>query len=98
MPWTLFKEGKTEDLGDVMYHLVEVLRKVSILVRQAMEKTSMEMLKQLGIDNEQLTEWNSINDYPEYDGIKVVEKGEPLFIRLDAEKEIEYMSNIMKGN
>ena len=32
------------------------------------------------------------------EGTKVIEKGEPLFMRLDAEKEIEYIKEQMKNN
>ena len=40
-------------------------------------------------------EFNSLNE--EYNkNQKVVEKGEPLFVRLDANEEIEYLKNKMK--
>jgi len=39
--------------------------------------------------------WDSIKDYPEYKDIKVVEKGTPLFVRLDVNEEIEFLKNEM---
>ena len=95
MPWSLYKEEKTEELKDVMYHLVENLRKVAIMINPYMEETTPKMFNQLGIDNENLMTWDSIKVYPEYKDIKVVEKGEPLFVRLDLQEEIEFLKNEM---
>ena len=98
MPWVLFKEEKKEELADVMYHLVETLRKVAIMLKPAMEETALEMFKQLGIQDESLKVWDSIMEYPNYDkNQKVVEKGEPLFVRLDANEEIEFLKSKMNG-
>lgn len=98
MPWALFKEEKTEELSDVMYHLVETLRKVAIMISPIMEETSRKMFEQLGIDDEELKTWDSIIDYPEYDtSKKVVEKGEPLFVRLDMNEEVEFLKNEMSN-
>ena len=97
MPWSLFKEEKTQELEDVMYHLVEALRKVAILLKPVLEETSEKMFEQLNINDSTIKNWNSVKDYPQYNGTKVVEKGEPLFIRLDAEQEIEYIKEIIKG-
>ena len=95
MPWVLFKEEKTDELGSVMYHLVEVLRKVAILIRPAMEETSNIMLKQLGIQECNLMTWDSLKQDVEYINTKVVEKGEPIFVRLDIEAEAEFLKNEM---
>ena len=50
MPWALFKEEKTQELEDVMYHLVEALRKVAILLKPIMEETSNKIFEQLNIN------------------------------------------------
>jgi len=91
MPWALYKEEKTEELKNVMYHLVEVLRKVAIMIRPGLEETSDKMFKQLGIVDENLKTWNSLKEYPEFENLKVVEKGEPLFVRLDLAEEVEFL-------
>ena len=80
-----------------MYHLVESLRKIAILTKPAMEETSKEIIEQLGLKDTNLTNWDSIIDYPAYEKIKVTEKGTPLFIRLDSDKEIEYLRDIITG-
>ena len=96
MPWALYKEEKTEELKDVMYHLVENLRKIAILIEPYMEETTPKMFAQLGIEEKDLITWDSIKEYVEFsDNLKVVEKGEPLFVRLDLEEEVEFLKNEM---
>jgi len=97
MPWALYKEEKTEELKNVMYHLVEVLRKVAIMIEPLMTETTEKIFKQLGINSENLISWDSIKEYPEFnEGFKVIEKGEPLFVRLDIEEETNYLKEKMK--
>lgn len=95
MPWVLFKEEKTEELEDVMYHLVETLRKVAILIMPFMEETSEKMFTQLGIEDETLKTWESIKENANINNTKVVEKGEPIFVRLDLAEETEFLKNEM---
>lgn len=95
MPWALFKEEKTEELADVMYHLVETLRKVAILIMPCMEETSEKMFKQLGIEEATLKTWESAKENANMKDLKVVEKGEPIFVRLDLETETEFLKNEM---
>ncbi len=98
MPWALFKEEKIVELEDVMYHLVEALRKVAIMIKPAMEITSNSIFSQLNLNDEQLKTWDSIKDFPSFnEEIHVIEKGEPLFERLDVEAETESLQEIMKG-
>ena len=94
-PWILAKEEKTEELASVMYHLVEMLRRIAILISPFMEETSNNIFNQLGIKEEYRT-WDSIYKFDELKDIKVIEKGEPIFMRLNAEEEIEYIKNAMK--
>ena len=73
------------------------LRKVAIMIKPFMEETTPKMFTQLGINDDELMAWNSIYEYPEYEsGLKVVEKGEPLFVRLDLAEEIEFLKNEMQ--
>ena len=99
-PWVLAKSEAKEDkekLQSVMHHLAENLRIVAILLRPFLKNTSNKMLDQLGIKDENLTNWESTKTYgvlPE--NIKVIEKGEPLFVRLDMEEEVNYIKEGMK--
>ena len=94
-PWVLAKEEQTEKLLSVMYHLAENLRKVAIMLKPFMPDTADNMLKQLGINN---SEWDSIYEFESIpENTKVIEKGEPLFMRLNMEEEVEYIKNGMAG-
>ena len=96
MPWALAKEEQTEKLESSMYHLIENLRQIAILIKPFMNKTSENILRQIGIEDENLKTWESLNNYKNLKGIKVIEKGEPIFMRLNAEEEIEYIKQVMK--
>lgn len=96
-PWLLAKdEDMQEKLKSVMYHLCENLRKVAILISPFMEETSNRIFNQLGLNNENLQTWESLYEYDKIpDSTKVIEKGEPLFVRLDLEEEVSYIKEQM---
>ena len=99
MPWTLAKNEETEKLASVMSHLVENLRIVAILINPAMSQTSEKILNQLGLNKQEYKEYDSIKEYGKIvKDAKVIQKGEPIFLRLDAQEEIEYIKNKMKAN
>ena len=79
-----------------MYHFIENLRKIAILIRPFMNQTSDDILRQIGIQDENLKTWQSLKDYNKLRDIKVIEKGEPIFMRLNGEEEIEYIKQVMK--
>ena len=97
-PWVLAKdEASKEKLKDVMFNLVDSLRKIAILIKPYMSHTSEKILEQLGLDKD--VNWEDLyesNKIPA--GTKVVEKPEILFARLDKDEEIEYIQNAMHGN
>lgn len=96
-PWVLAKNEEKDKLASVMYHLSENLRKIAIMIMPIMNNTAKEILRQLGINEKELHEWKSIkNGLRIKDGTKVIEKGEPLFMRLDMEEEISYIKEKMK--
>ena len=93
--YTNLKEEKTEELKSVMYHLVENLRRIAILINPYMKHTSEKMLNQLNIP-EELRTWDSLADYDKLVNIKVTDKPEVLFARLETEPEIEVIKEMMK--
>ena len=96
-PWVLAKEENKEKLKSTMYHLVENLRKIAILLTPFMPETSEKIFSQLGLNEQKFKRWDSLkNNTTIPQGKKVVEKGEPLFIRKDRQEEIEYIQNLMK--
>ncbi len=94
-PWVLSKEEKKEELESSIYHLIENLRRIAILISPFMKNTSENIFRQLGITNNNLKTWESLNKYDQIKETKVIQKGEPLFMRLDAEEEISYIKNEM---
>ena len=94
-PWELAKEEsevEKKKLASVIYHLIENLRRIAILLNPFIEKTSIEILRQIGMENQT---WDSLELYDKIDGAKVIEKGEPIFKRLDVEEEVEYIKQNM---
>ncbi|AGT30492.1 methionyl-tRNA synthetase [Geobacillus genomosp. 3] len=97
-PWVLAKEeSRREELASVMTHLAESLRHTAVLLQPFLTRTPERIFAQLGIADRSLKEWDSLYDFgliPE--GTKV-QKGEPLFPRLDIEAEVEYIKAHMQG-
>ena len=80
-----------------MTNLVETLRIVSVLINPLMTQTSEKIFSQLGINKEEYKKYDTIKNFGNVTkGLKVIEKGELLFLRLDSEEEIEYIKNHMK--
>ena len=96
MPWVLAKEENKEKLESVMYHLIESLREIAILIKPFMNDTADNILRQIGVRDEKFMNWDSLKQYDALKDIKVIEKGEPIFMRLKPEEEIEYIKNLMK--
>ena len=94
-PWVLAKEQNNEKLESCIYHLTENLRRIAILLSPFMQNTSNEIFRQLGIEDKKMKNWDSLENYTKLENIKVIEKGEPLFMRLNAEEEIQYIKNAM---
>ena len=61
-----------------------------------MEETSDNIFKQLGIKDEDLKTWDSLTKKDLLKNITVIQKGEPIFMRLKAEEEIAYIKDKMK--
>ena len=95
MPWELSKNQENKKLESCIYHLVENIRKIAILIKPFMENTSNEILRQLGINDEKYKTWQSIMNLQELKDCKVIEKGEPIFMRLKENEEVEYIKSKM---
>ncbi len=96
-PWVLAKEeGDKEQLAAVMSHLAASLRLVAHLIQPFMMETSAAILAQLGLPAASSLEDLTLSGLPA--GVTVVEKGTPIFPRLDMEEEIAYIQNQMGGS
>ena len=60
-----------------------------------MEQTAEKIFIQLGLTDDKYKVWNSLKPYDQFE-TKVIETGEPLFMRKDREEEIEYIKSLMK--
>ncbi len=88
-PWVLFKDGENiEKLQSVMYHLVENIRKVAILIKPFMPDISNKILDSFNLSDNFRT-WESIYKYSELKNIEVVKTIEPLFMRINIKEELE---------
>ena len=88
MPWVLAKDEKDKPrLDNVLHNLAEAIRIVSVLIEPFMHTTSGKIRKQLGL---WFTEpvWADAFTFEMMNG-EQVKKGDPIFPRLDIEKELE---------
>ena len=96
-PWALAKdETKANELKSVMNHLANALRQSAIMLQPVLLKAPKELFAQLGI-NEELQAFDSLTKVDALGG-QQVNKGNPLFPRLDVNVEVEYIKNLMGGN
>lgn len=94
-PWVLAKDPeKKAELDSVMVHLAETLRISAILLQPFLTKASLKIFKQLGLeaDKEMILDLR-FGEFPK--DTKVIEKGEPIFPRLDVETEIAFIQKKM---
>lgn len=97
-PWVLAKdEDQKEMLGNVMAHLVENIRIISVLLRPFLTHGPKQIFSQLNINAPELFELESIEQYGALtEPIMVSGKPEPIFPRLDSEVEISYIKESMQ--
>lgn len=91
MPWILAKsEEQKPRLGTVLYNLAESLRFISVLISPFMPSAPDRIRQQLGIDNfDDLKSWDSLGEFGKIPAGTKVQRGNPIFPRLDVEKELE---------
>jgi len=98
MPWVLAKnETKKEELASVMVHLVEALRMTGVLLRPFLTSTPGEIFRQLGIIEESAVTWEALSTFGISSGDWKVQKGKPIFPRLDVKEEMDYILSQMRG-
>ena len=93
-PWVLYKEEKMDELESVMYNLYEAIRRAAILFVPFIPETSEKIFNQMGLKENQTT-YNTLKEI-NLENNKVIEKGIPLFERLDASVEVERLKELMK--
>jgi methionyl-tRNA synthetase len=97
-PWVLAKdEEKKSELGSVMVHLAETLRRIAVLLQPFLTRTPNEIFKQLGIEDGTLKTWESLAQFGMIPTGTKVEKGQPIFPRLEIEEEVAFIKTKMQG-
>ena len=94
-PWVLARDPERKaELDSVMVHLAESLRITAILLQPILTEAPKEILRQLGLGEETLSMLDiRFGDFPRE--TKVINKGTPIFPRLDMEVEVAYIKEQM---
>ena len=92
-PWILAKSEEKEPLENVMFHLLEGLRIVGILILPVMPETSLSMFKLLNVEKD-LQTFESLT-YAQKSAYQEIKRSTPLFPRLDVEKELETLKETL---
>jgi methionyl-tRNA synthetase len=88
-PWILAKSDSDRPrLGTVLYHLAESLRFLSVLISPFMTRTPARIQEQLGVAPQHAA-WDSLKEFGCLKAGTAVKKGELIFPRLDAARELE---------
>ena len=95
-PWVLAKEDADRGkLASVMAHLASSLHHIAVLLQPFMTEAPKKIISQLGLEGGSL-EWGTLGVFDAIPaGTKVVEKGVPIFPRLDPDIEIVYIRDQM---
>lgn len=96
-PWILAKdEANKSRLDVVMHNLTEALRIVSVLIHPFMHETATKIRNQIGLESVE-PKWEDASVFDLMDG-ETVHKGDPIFPRMDIEKELEELEAMKGGN
>jgi methionyl-tRNA synthetase len=97
-PWKLGKdETKKARLATVLYNLLDGIRIISTLLSPFMPSTMPKVWEQIGA-SEADVEYAKLSKFGVLPANVTVHKGEILFPRIDAEKEIEALNDILRKN
>ena len=93
-PWVLSKEGKVDELANVMAVLVNTIVVATKLLSPALVESAPKVFEIFGLSEEQI-KYEIVHEFCVYGGNKVT-KGNPLFPRLDVKVETEYIGSLCK--
>lgn len=92
-PWLLAKdEAKKDRLGTVLYNLIETLRVVGTVLAPFLPDTAARVLADVGEKGVSLFEGNVV--FGKLKGGEIITKSEPLFQRMNIDKELAEMDKI----
>ncbi|WP_059174182.1 methionine--tRNA ligase [Bacillus sp. FJAT-27445] len=97
-PWAIAKdEERKAELGSVMAHLAESLRRIAVLLQPFLTRSPQHIFEQLGIDQDSLKKWEGLSEFGMIPAATKVVKGNPLFPRLEIAEEVEFIKAEMQG-
>lgn len=98
-PWVLAKdEAKRPRLARVMYNLLEVLRICGTLLIPFIPETAAKIFSQIGVETEVQTSWDNAAEWGVLPATAAVHKGENIFPRIDAGKELAALDEIQEAS
>ncbi|MFE3893175.1 methionine--tRNA ligase [Priestia sp. YIM B13446] len=98
-PWALAKdENKRAELASVMTHLAESIRHIAVLLQPFLTRTPEKIFAQIGVKEDVLKTWESTTRFNMLKEGTKVEKGEPMFPRLDRAEEVAFIKEQMQGS
>ncbi len=96
-PWILGRDKdddkeKEERLKTVLYNLSESIRIISVMLWPFMPRTPKKIWEQLGLEDDDLIQYESVKEWGSLKAGQKVKKDEPLFPRLEIGEELEKLS------
>lgn len=93
-PWILAKADENKPrLATVLYNLLETIRICTIFLAPFMPNTAPKIYEQIGVTENQTT-WDKNATFDVLSATVTVKKGEVLFPRIDAAKELEELAEL----
>ena len=97
-PWKLGKDEKKRDrLASVLYNLLDSIRVISALLYPFMPSTMPKVWEQIGA-SENDVKYENLDKFGVLPADVTVRRGEILFPRIDMDKEIEELNEILRKN
>lgn len=91
-PWEIAKQGKKEEINNILYHLAESLRIISVILVPFMPDTSKKIWDQLGLEAFGLLDSQDLKVLESWGGINKeikIKSAEALFPRIEKEEKAE---------
>jgi len=87
-PWVLVKEDKNTEVNDLLHHWAEALRHIAIMIWPVMPETAEKIILQLGlkVEKELAKPLAELQQWVELTVGSKIDKGEPLFPRIETNK------------
>ncbi|NLN60443.1 MAG: methionine--tRNA ligase [Deltaproteobacteria bacterium] len=87
-PWSLARDpARRERLGTLLYHLLEALRTVAVLITPYMPRTADKILEQLGITDAGRRDFATLTSWGGLTAGTILKPGETLFPRIELKKK-----------